>query len=86
MAPDNEFEEDFYNAITELPEVKERRDGADPSVDNCRFPWTHEDCELLFHAQDKFVVANANTLSGMIYDVFTMRLPVVSHTTLILAQ
>ena len=27
---DNEFEDEFFDAITELPEVQERRDGADP--------------------------------------------------------
>ena len=40
---DNKFEEEFYDTITELPEVKERRDGADPCVDDYGFLQTCQD-------------------------------------------
>ena len=30
----------------------------------------HEDCKLLFRAQDKFVVANANATNVMTQDIF----------------
>ena len=36
-ALDNEFDEQFCDAISELPEVKEQRDGADPCIDDCDF-------------------------------------------------
>ena len=34
---DNKFDEQFYDTITELPEVKERRDATDPRVDDYGF-------------------------------------------------
>ena len=67
---DNEFEEEFYDAVTELPEVKERRDGADPHVDDYGFPRTRQDYELLFCAQDEFIAANANTTIEMKQEIF----------------
>ena len=67
---DNKFDEQFYDAITELPEVKERQDSADPCVDDYGFLQTCEDYELLFCAQDKFITANSNTAVGVTNDVF----------------
>ena len=67
---DNEFDEQFCDTITELPEVKERRDGADPCVDNCGFPQTWEDCESLFCTQDEFIAANSNTTNSVTKDVY----------------
>ena len=40
---DNEFDEQFYDAITALPEAKERRDGTDPCIDDYGFLGTRED-------------------------------------------
>ena len=34
---DNKFEEEFYDAVTELPKVQARRDSADPCVDDYGF-------------------------------------------------
>ena len=39
---DNEFEEEFCDAVTELPEVKEQRDGADPRIEGYRFLQTSQ--------------------------------------------
>ena len=47
-ALDNEFEEEFYDAVTELPEVQARRDGADPRVDDYSFLRSRQDYEILF--------------------------------------
>ena len=59
---DNEFEEEFFDAVIKMSEVKERRDGANPRVDEYGFLQTRQDYELLFRAQDKFIAANANTI------------------------
>ena len=67
---DNNFDEQFYDAITELPEVKERRDRADPCINDYGFLRTREDCELLFCTQDKFIAANSNTMARMQKDMF----------------
>ena len=67
---DNEFDKQFYDTITELPEVKERCDGADPCVDDYGFPRTREDCESLFRAQDEFIAANLNTANSVTKDVY----------------
>ena len=67
---DNKFEEEFYKAASELPEVKERRDGTDPLVNNYGFLRTCQDYELLFHVQDEFIVANASTTVETTQDVF----------------
>ena len=67
---DNEFEEEFYNAVTELPEVKERHDGADPRVDDYGFLWSRQDYELLFCAQDEFIAANANATDEAKQEIF----------------
>ena len=58
---DNEFEEEFYDAVTELPEVQARRNGTDPRVDDYGFLRSRQDDEILFKAQDEFIAANANT-------------------------
>ena len=70
LVPDNEFDEQFYNSIAELLEVKERRDGADPRIDDYGFLRTCEDYELLFGTQGKFIAANANSTVEMQHDVF----------------
>ena len=70
MVLDNKFEEEFYDAAMELPEVKERCDEVDPCIDNYRFLWTCEDYELLFRAQHKFIAANANTTNATTQDIF----------------
>ena len=67
---DNEFEEEFYDAVTELPEVQARRDGADPRVDDYGFLRSRQDYEILFKAQDKFIAANATTTMQVKQDVF----------------
>ena len=67
---DNEFEEEFYDAVTELPKVKERRNGADPRVDDCGFLQSRQDYETLFRAQDEFIAANANTITEAKQEIF----------------
>ena len=68
-ALDNEFDEQFHNTITELPEVKERRDGTDPCVDDYGFLRTREDYKLLFCTQDEFIAANSITMNSVTKDV-----------------
>ena len=66
---DNEFDKQCCDMITELPEVKEQRDGADPRVDDYGFPQTRGDYKLLFHAQDEFIAVNLNTTNSVTKDV-----------------
>ena len=66
---DNEVEEEFFDAVTELPEVQERRDGADPRVDDYGFLQNHKAFEVLFKAQDKFIAQNT-TCVPLNQDVF----------------
>ena len=63
---DNEFKEEFYDTVTELPEVRERHDGVDARVDEYGFLRSHEDYELLFRAQDEFIATN--TMSRHVVD------------------
>ena len=67
---DNEFEEEFYDAVTELPEVQARRDGTDPRVDDYGFLRSRQDYEILFKAQDEFIAANANTTTQVKQEVY----------------
>ena len=58
---DNEFGEEFHDAIMEDPEVTERRDNRDPRVDDHGILRSRADYELLFRAQDDFIAQNATT-------------------------
>ena len=53
-----------------MPEIKERRERVDPCIDNYGFLWSCQDYELLFHAQDEFIAANANATLATTQDVF----------------
>ncbi len=57
---DEEFTEDFHDAVMELPEVVERRENRDTRVDDQgNLRRTYEDYQALFHAQDDFIAANS---------------------------
>ena len=55
---DNEYDEVFYDAIMEDPEVSQRREQRDPRIDDHGFLRSREDYEVLFKAQDAFISAN----------------------------
>ena len=46
----------FCDAVTEIPEVKQQCDGADPCIDGHGFLCTQEDDKPLFHAEDATAV------------------------------
>ena len=63
---DNKFEEEFYDAVMELPQVQECCNSADPCVDGHGFFCLHEDYKALFCAQDNSIAQNqtSNILSS----------------------
>lgn len=59
MILDCEFDDTFYDAVTELPEVVSRCEIRDPRVDDTGFLCTRDDYDTLFLAQDAFIVSQA---------------------------
>ena len=60
---DNEYDEDFYDAVQEDPDVVSRRETRDPRVDGHGFLRKREDYHALFKAQDEFIRAQTATLT-----------------------
>ena len=52
---DTEFDEDYFDAVMEDPDVQARRDARDPRVDDHGFLRSREDYQALFAAQDAFI-------------------------------
>ncbi len=59
---DNEYDDEFVDAITELPEVRRRREERDPRVDDHGFLRSRADFQVLFQAQDAFIAENTRPL------------------------
>ena len=55
---DNKYDDEFVDAITELPEVRRRREERDPRVDDHGFLRSRADFQVLFQAQDAFIAEN----------------------------
>ena len=57
---DNEYDESFYDAVMEDPEVTTRREQRDPRIDDRGYLRDRDSYVALFEAQDEFIRVNSN--------------------------
>ena len=83
---DNEYEEEYFDALLDDPAVQQRRDDRDSRVDDHGFLRSRADYEILFRAQDAFIASNAHLGSAtpptepIFYDAHTTAVQILDPT------